>query len=223
MSTIPGLFVAGEANFSDHGANRLGASALMQGLADGYFVLPYTIGNYLAGVKPGQIGTDHAGVREAVDDVNARVAKLLATKGNRTVTSFHRELGDLLWNNCGMTRERGGLDKAIRRIPELREEFWSNVNVPGSAESVNVALEHAGRVADFMELAELMCMDAVHREESCGGHFRAEHQTADGEALRHDDKFCYVAAWEWQGDSKWALHKEPLHFENVQLSTRSYK
>ena len=223
MSTIPGLFVAGEANFSDHGANRLGASALMQGLADGYFILPYTVGNYLASVKPDGIGEDHAAVRAAVADVEQRIAKLLNTHGKRTVASIHRELGELMWQDCGMARNKAGLERAIVRIPELREEFWRNVNVPGSAESVNVALEHAGRVVDFLELAELICRDALHREESCGGHFRTEHQTSDGEALRRDDAYCYVAAWEWNGDQSWTLHKEPLHFENVQLATRSYK
>jgi succinate dehydrogenase / fumarate reductase flavoprotein subunit len=223
MSTIPGLFVAGEANFSDHGANRLGASALMQGLADGYFVLPASVGNYLASVKPEQVDASHPDVQAAVADVNARINTLLSSRGKRTVTSFHRELGELMWNYCGMARDRQGLETALQRIPALREEFWKNVNVPGSGESVNISLEHAGRVADFLELAELMCTDALHREESCGGHFRIEHQTPDGEAMRDDEKFAYVAAWEWKGDGAWALHKEPLHFENVQLSTRSYK
>ncbi|HYV97623.1 MAG TPA: fumarate reductase/succinate dehydrogenase flavoprotein subunit [Gemmatimonadaceae bacterium] len=223
MSTIPGLFVAGEANFSDHGANRLGASALMQGLADGYFILPYSVGNYLASVKPEKLGDDHPDVRAAVSAVRDRIATLLGTKGKRTVASFHRELGDLMWNYCGMARSRAGLEEALRRIPALREEFWRNVTVPGSGESVNVALEHAGRVVDFLELAELMCKDALHREESCGGHFRTEHQTPDGEAMRNDSEFAYVAGWEWKGDGAWELHTEPLHFENVQLSTRSYK
>jgi succinate dehydrogenase / fumarate reductase flavoprotein subunit len=223
MSTVPGLFVAGEANFSDHGANRLGASALMQGLADGYFVLPYTMGNYLASVKPDRIADDHPEVRAAVHDVESRIARLLATRGKRTVASFHRELGELMWHSCGMARDRSGLESAIAKIPELREAFWADVNVPGSAESVNVALEHAGRVADFFELAELMCRDALHREESCGGHFRAEHQTPDGEALRDDERFCYVAAWEWHAAGNWTMHKEPLHFENVHLTARSYR
>jgi succinate dehydrogenase / fumarate reductase flavoprotein subunit len=223
MSTIPGLFVAGEANFSDHGANRLGASALMQGLADGYFILPYTVGNYLASVKPERLADDDTAVRAAVAEVQSRVTRLLSTKGGRTVAAFHRELGSLLWNECGMERSRAGLERALAQIPALREEFWQDVNVPGSADNVNVALEHAGRVADFMELAELLCRDALHREESCGGHFRTEHQTPEGEALRHDDNFAYVAAWEWQDAGGWTLHKEPLHFENVQLSTRSYK
>ena len=223
MSTIPGMFVAGEANFSDHGANRLGASALMQGLADGYFILPYAVGNYLASAKPDRVADDHPAVRAAVDDVRTRVERLLATHGSRTVASFHRELGDLMWHQCGMARNTAGLTEALQRIPILREQFWKDVNVPGSGGGVNVALEHAGRVVDFMELAELICKDALHREESCGGHFRTEHQTPDGEALRHDAEFAYVAAWEWRGDGAWTLHKEPLHFENVQLSTRSYK
>jgi succinate dehydrogenase / fumarate reductase flavoprotein subunit len=223
QSTIPGLFVAGEANFSDHGANRLGASALMQGLADGYFVLPYTVGNYLAGVAPSTVPADHPEVKAAVDEVTSRVQRLLNIKGKRTVASFHRELGAIMWDKCGMARDDAGLREALQKIPALREEFWSNVNVPGSAEGVNVALDVAGRVADFLELAELMCTDALHREESCGGHFRTEHQTSDGEAERNDEQFAYAAAWEWQGSGKWQLHKEPLTFENVQLATRSYK
>jgi succinate dehydrogenase / fumarate reductase flavoprotein subunit len=223
QSTIPGLFVAGEANFSDHGANRLGASALMQGLADGYFVLPYTVGNYLAGVAPSTVPADHPEVKAAVDEVTSRVQRLLNIKGKRTVASFHRELGAIMWDKCGMARDDAGLREALQKIPALREEFWSNVNVPGSADGVNVALDVAGRVADFLELAELMCTDALHREESCGGHFRTEHQTSDGEAERNDEQFAYAAAWEWQGSGKWQLHKEPLTFENVQLATRSYK
>jgi succinate dehydrogenase / fumarate reductase flavoprotein subunit len=223
MSTLPGLFVAGEANFSDHGANRLGASALMQGLADGYFILPYTVGNYLASVKPERVTGDHPAVRAAIDDVKSRVGRLLATGGKRTVTSFHRELGELMWHECGMSRDKAGLERALQRIPELRAEFWRDVTVPGSNDNVNVALEHAGRLVDFLELAELMCKDALHRDESCGAHFRTEHQTPDGEALRDDERFTYVAAWEWAGDGNWTLHREPLHFENVQLSTRSYK
>jgi succinate dehydrogenase / fumarate reductase flavoprotein subunit len=223
MSTIPGLFVAGEANFSDHGANRLGASALMQGLADGYFILPYSIGNYLASVKPEALADDLPAVRDAIVEVEQRIQRLLARNGTRTVTSFHRELGELMWEHCGMARNRAGLTHALERIPALRDEFWSTVNVPGSDRQVNVALEHAGRVADFLELAELMCRDALHREESCGGHFRTEHQTNDGEALRHDDEFAYVAAWDWRGESQWDLQREPLHFENVGLTTRSYK
>jgi succinate dehydrogenase / fumarate reductase flavoprotein subunit len=224
MSTIPGLHVAGEANFSDHGANRLGASALMQGLADGYFVIPVTIGDYLAGTKLGKVSTDAPEFRKAEEDVRARLGKLLAGKGKRTVDSFHRELGRIMWDKCGMARDAAGLREALERIPALREEFWASVNVPGSASEINQALEKAARVADFFELGELMCRDALHREESCGGHFRVEHQTEDGEARRDDSKFCYVAAWEWAGEgSAQKLHREPLTFEHVQLATRSYK
>jgi succinate dehydrogenase / fumarate reductase flavoprotein subunit len=224
MSTIPGLHVAGEANFSDHGANRLGASALMQGLADGYFVIPVTIGDYLAGTKLGKVTTDAPEFRQAEEDVRARLGKLLAGKGKRTVDSFHRELGRIMWDKCGMARDASGLTEALERIPALREEFWESVNVPGSASEINQALEKAARVADFFELGELMCRDALHREESCGGHFRVEHQTDDGEAQRDDSKFCYVAAWEWTGgNSAQKLHREPLTFEHVQLATRSYK
>ena len=182
MSNLPGLFVIGEANFSDHGANRLGASALMQGLADGYFILPYTIGDYLATAKPDRTGADHPEVRGITEQVHARTRRFLATKGKRTVDSFHRELGKLMWDKCGMARSAAGLREAIQRIPAIREEFWRNVNVPGSDGELNQALEKAGRVADFLELGELMCRDALHREESCGGHFRVEHQTEDGEA-----------------------------------------
>jgi succinate dehydrogenase / fumarate reductase flavoprotein subunit len=224
MSTIPGLHVAGEANFSDHGANRLGASALMQGLADGYFVLPYTIGNYLASTKLEPLSLDAPEVKAAVADVGARTAKLLGIKGKRTVASFHRELGRIMWEYCGMARDAAGLHKALELIPALREEFWSDVMVPGSGEDLNQTLEHAGRLADFLELGELMCRDALHREESCGGHFRTEYQTPDGEALRNDEQFAYVAAWEYQGDGTApALNKEPLVFENIKLSQRSYK
>jgi succinate dehydrogenase / fumarate reductase flavoprotein subunit len=223
QSSIPGLFVVGEANFSDHGANRLGASALMQGLADGYFVLPNTIGDYLArGVEP--VTADAPEVREAEAAVAARVEKLLSIDGDRTVDSFHRELGHLMWDHCGMERTAEGLRKALDRIPELRREFWQSVKVPGSAATLNQSLEKAGRVADFLELAELMCLDALHREESCGGHFRAESQTEDGEAARKDDEFSYVAAWEFTGQgSAPVLHKEDLHFEYVTPSQRSYK
>jgi succinate dehydrogenase / fumarate reductase flavoprotein subunit len=223
QSTIPGLFVVGEANFSDHGANRLGASALMQGLADGYFVLPNTIGDYLArGVEP--VAADAPEVREAEAAVAARVEKLLSIDGDRTVDSFHRELGHLMWDHCGMERTAEGLRKALDRIPELRREFWQSVKVPGAAATLNQSLEKAGRVADFLELAELMCLDALHREESCGGHFRAESQTEDGEAARKDDEFSYVAAWEFTGQgSAPVLHKEDLHFEYVTPSQRSYK
>jgi succinate dehydrogenase / fumarate reductase flavoprotein subunit len=224
MSTIPGLFVLGEANFSDHGANRLGASALMQGLADGYFVIPYTIGNYLAGHFGERLGTDTPAFAEAEDSVRRRVSRLLGIRGKRTVDSFHRELGHLLWHQCGMARTADGLRTALKRIPELREEFWSGVNVLGSGETLNQSLEKAGRVADFLELAELLCRDALHRDESCGGHFREEHQTPEGEAKRDDERFMYVAAWEWTGEgSEQRLHKEPLEFEHVKPSQRSYK
>lgn len=224
MSTIPGLHVLGEANFSDHGANRLGASALMQGLADGYFVIPYTIGNYLAGVKPGEVTNEHPEFKKAVADVEGRVSKFLSINGKRTTSSFHRELGMLMWNNCGMARSEASLKEALQRIPEIREEFWNNVNVVGSANELNTALEHAGRVADFLEFAELMCIDALERDESCGGHFRTEHQTEDGEAKRNDDKYCHASVWEYTGDTaKPNLHKEQLTFENVKLATRSYK
>jgi succinate dehydrogenase / fumarate reductase flavoprotein subunit len=224
MSTIPGLFVIGEANFSDHGANRLGASALMQGLADGYFVLPYTIGNYLAQTKLDKVDPNHVDCRETEVDVENRIKKLLNVNGKRTVDSFHRELGRLMWDECGMSRNEAGLKKALERIPELRAEFWENVNVLGDNEELNQSLEKAGRVADFMELGELMCKDALDRNESCGGHFREESQTPEGEALRDDENYTYVAAWEFQGDvSKPKLYKEPLIFEYVPPSQRSYK
>lgn len=224
MSTIPGLFVAGEANFSDHGANRLGASALMQGLADGYFVLPYTVGNYVAGTKLEKVSAGHDAFKNAQDEVSKQLGKLMSIKGNRTVESFHKELGRITWEYCGMGRNEVGLKKALEEIPKLREEFWNNVKVPGEANYVNPELEKAGRVADFLELAELMCEDALQRKESCGGHFREESQTKEGEAQRDDENFCYVAAWEWQGkNKKQALHKEDLKFENIKLATRSYK
>jgi succinate dehydrogenase / fumarate reductase flavoprotein subunit len=224
MSTIPGLHVIGEANFSDHGANRLGASALMQGLADGYFIVPLTIGDYLATATLPPVPDDHPEVRAAVAAVSERTRRLLSIRGRRSSQSFHRELGQILWEHCGMARRAGGLARALELIPALRERFWYDLNVPGAGEELNQALEHAGRVADFLELAELMCRDALHREESCGGHFREEHQTPDGEALRRDDAFAYVAAWEHVGDGPPpVLHKEPLQFENVALSQRSYK
>ena len=224
MSSIPGLHVAGEANFSDHGANRLGASALMQGLADGYFVLPNTIGDYLASNKLEPVSPDAPEVKAAVADVATRTNRLLSVKGKRTVASFHRELGKIMWEYCGMARDAAGLQKALELIPKLREEFWKDVNVPGSGTDFNQTLEHAGRVADFLELGELMCRDALHREESAGGHFRTEYQTSDGEALRNDEKFAYVAAWEYAGDGAAPiLNKEPLVFENIKLSQRSYK
>ncbi len=224
MSTIPGLHVIGEANFSDHGANRLGASALMQGLADGYFVLPSTVSDYLASVAPRAADTSHAEFRRVEAEVAERTRTLLAIGGKRTVDSFHRELGHILWEKCGMARTAAGLEQALAQIPELREEFWRNVNVPGSDAELNQALEKAGRVADFLELGELMCRDALDREESCGGHFREEYQTADGEAKRDDEHFAYVAAWEYTGDlGHPRLHKEPLDFEYVHLAQRSYK
>jgi len=224
MSNIEGLHVTGEANFSDHGANRLGASALMQGLADGYFIIPNTIGDYLASSKPQKVDTTHAAFKAAEDEVEERTKRFLSIKGKRTVASFHRELGQILWHNCGMSRNEAGLRTALRKIPELREEFWRDVNVPGSDVELNQALEKAGRVADFFELGELMCLDALHRAESCGGHFREESQTPEGEALRDDVNFAYVAAWQFAGDGKISvLNKEPLVFENVKLSQRSYK
>jgi len=223
MSTIPGLHVIGEANFSDHGANRLGASALMQGLADGYFVLPYTIGHYLASNKFEKVTPEHPECLAAIEAVKQRTSRLLGIHGKRSADSFHRALGKIMWEHCGMARNAAGLTKAIREIPALREEFWQNLTVPGTGDSLNQQLEKAGRVADFLEFGELMCRDALHREESCGGHFREEYQEA-GEAKRNDDDFCYVAAWEYTGDDKApVLHKEPLEFENVHLATRSYK
>ncbi|HED09565.1 MAG TPA: fumarate reductase/succinate dehydrogenase flavoprotein subunit [Caldithrix abyssi] len=224
MSTIPGLYVAGEANFSDHGANRLGASALMQGLADGYFVLPYTINDYLAGVKADKLHTESDAFKEARNAVTERVNKLLAVKGKKTVREIHRELGHIMWNYVGMARNKEGLEKALQEIPKLREEFWSNINVTGSDKNLNKALEQAGRLADYLELGELMARDALNREESCGGHFREESQTEEGEAKRNDEEFSYVAAWEYLGEDKiQALHKEELVFENVKLTQRSYK
>jgi succinate dehydrogenase / fumarate reductase flavoprotein subunit len=224
MTTVPGLFAIGEANFSDHGANRLGASALMQGLADGYFVIPLTIGNYLARIARNPIDADHAAVRDTEAEVKARLDRLMSVNGKRTVDSFHIELGRLMWNACGMERSREGLEDALRRIPELREEFWSDVRVPGSASNLNQSLEKAGRVADFMEFAEVMCHDALTRDESCGAHYRVEHTTEDGEAKRNDENFAFTSVWEFTGVGEAPmLHKEPLEFENVQLSTRSYK
>ncbi|ROO82857.1 succinate dehydrogenase subunit A [Actinocorallia herbida] len=220
-STIPGMFVLGEANFSDHGANRLGASALMQGLADGYFVIPQTVGEYLA-KNPATPVPDET-VQAAVDGVNAQVEKFLSIKGDRTVDSYHRELGHIMWEYCGMERTDEGLRKAIDMIRALREDFWKNVTVPGSGDDLNQSLEKAGRVADFLELGELMCIDALHRTESCGGHFRAESQDEEGEAKRDDENFSYAAAWEWTGGAKPVLHKEELVFEYVKPSTRSYK
>jgi succinate dehydrogenase / fumarate reductase flavoprotein subunit len=224
MSTIPGLHVLGEANFSDHGANRLGASALMQGLADGYFVIPSTIGNYLANHKLNRVDTSHPEFKSAEAAIKEQVHKLMSINGKRTVDSFHRELGMLMWDKCGMSRTKAGLEEAIHKIPEIRQEFWENVKVIGDAEGLNQSLEKAGRVADYLELGELMCRDALVREESCGGHFREEYQTEDGEALRDDEHFSHVAVWEYQGTNKAPIrHQEPLVFENVKLATRSYK
>lgn len=224
QSTIPGLFVIGEANFSDHGANRLGASALMQGLADGYFVLPPTLSSYLAGAPFAEADTNHPEAQAAAAEVAERVQRLLSINGERTVDSFHRELGNIMWEYCGMERNAEGLTKAIGLIRALREEFWRNVKVSGTNEELNQTLEKAGRVADFLELGELMCIDALHREESCGGHFRAESQTDDGEALRDDENFAYVAAWEFTGnEGKPILHKEALEYEYVEMKQRSYK
>ena len=224
MSNVPGLHVIGEANFSDHGANRLGASALMQGLADGYFILPYTLGHYLASSPNAKITADHPEFKKAEQDAKERVQKLLSINGKRTVNSFHRELGSILWEHCGMGRNEKGLKIALQKIPALRQEFWKNVKVLGDNEALNPALERAGRVADFLEFAELLCADALHREESCGGHFREEYQTEDGEAKRNDDQFAYVAAWEYKrvGIAP-ELHKEALTFENVHLAVRNYK
>lgn len=224
MSTVPGLFVAGEANFSDHGANRLGASALMQGLADGYFVLPYTVGDYIANTKLGAVKNTDDAFKAAADGVKKDITKLMGIKGSRTVESFHKELGHIMWEKCGMSRNRQGLTEAISQIKKLREQFWNDVRVPGEANEINTELEKAGRVADFIELGELMCRDALTREESCGGHFREEHQI-DGEAKRDDEKFCHVAAWQWNGsaDKEQTRHTEELKFENVKLATRSYK
>jgi succinate dehydrogenase / fumarate reductase flavoprotein subunit len=224
MSNLPGLFVLGEANFSDHGANRLGASALMQGLADGYFVIPYTVGNYLAQTKLEAISGSTAEAKEALQSAEARVKQLLGINGKRSPDSFHKELGKLCWDHCGMARDASGLKLALQKIPALREEFWQNLRVLGMGEELNQTLEKAGRVADFLEFAELMCLDALQREESCGGHFRTEHQTEDGEAKRNDEKFTYVAAWEWKGVGQApALHKEKLDFEYVKPTQRSYK
>lgn len=224
MSTIPGLFVIGEANFSDHGANRLGASALMQGLADGYFILPYTLGNYLASTKLEAVDAGNVAFKETEAEINDRIRRLLSLKGKRTVSSFHRELGHVMWDHCGMGRTEVSLKEALRRIPEIRAEFWENINVPGESNDLNQSLEMAGRVADFLELAELICLDALHRNESCGGHFREEYQTEEGEALRDDENFAYAAAWQYTGDeSEPLLNKESLSFEYVKLSQRSYK
>ncbi|CAN5572377.1 fumarate reductase/succinate dehydrogenase flavoprotein subunit [soil metagenome] len=226
MSNVPGLHVIGEANFSDHGANRLGASALMQGLADGYFVLPYTLPVYLAGQIGKRPAMDHPEFKQAEADVRSRIQRMIDVNGARTAESFHRELGLLLWDKCGMARNAAGLQEAIARIPELREEFWSNVRIPGAGDEYNQSLERAGRVADYLEFGELMCIDALERDESCGGHFREEHQTADGEALRDDEQYAAAFAWEYQGNGtieRPRLHREELNFEAVELAQRSYK
>lgn len=224
MTTVPGLYALGEANFSDHGANRLGASALMQGLADGYFVIPYTIGAYLAGeIRTKSIPTDHPAFAETEKASRDRINRLLAVKGKQTVGSFHKRLGKIMWDKCGMARNEQGLKEAIQEIRALREEFWRDVRVTGDADELNVELEKAGRVADFLELGELMCLDALNRNESCGGHFREEYQTEEGEALRDDENYAYVAAWENTGNNTWTLHKEDLAFENIKIAQRSYK
>jgi len=224
MSTIPGLYILGEANFSDHGANRLGASALMQGLADGYFIIPYTIGDYLASTKFPAVKTDNPAFKESAKNIQEMIGRLLSNQGKQTVDDLHKRLGKLMWENCGMARNAAGLKKALELIPQLRGEFWKDVKVPGTADNFNPELEKAVRAADYFELAELLVTDALHREESCGGHLREEHQTEDGEAKRNDDKFSYVAAWEFKGASqKPELHKEQLTFEYVKPSTRSYK
>jgi succinate dehydrogenase / fumarate reductase flavoprotein subunit len=229
-STVPGLFVLGEANFSDHGANRLGASALMQGLADGYFVVPYTIGAHLAGRKLAAVSDDHAAFREARARAQQRIERLMGIGGRRPVDAFHRELGRIMWDQCGMARYAKGLGLGLERLRALREQFWADLALPGSAQDLNAELERAGRVADYFELGELMMLDALHRNESCGGHFREEYQTEEGEALRDDGKFCYVGAWESApgsgeelGAGQWKLHREPLSFEEVKLTQRSYK
>ena len=223
MTTIPGLYAIGECNFSDHGANRLGASALMQGLADGYFVIPYTIGDYIAGMSNDKVSTDHPEFKKAEAEVTERIQKLLKVNGNITVDQYHKQLGKIMWEKCGMARSAEGLKEAKAEVRKLREEYWSNVKTIGVNEELNMTLEKALRVADFMELAELMIDDAANREESCGGHFREEHQTPEGEALRNDEDFTYVASWEYQGDNQESLHKEDLVFENVKLTQRSYK
>lgn len=223
-TTVPGLYALGEANFSDHGANRLGASALMQGLADGYFVIPYTIGNYLAGeIRTPAIPTTHAAFEEAENAVRERIERLMGIKGSQSVESFHKRLGKIMWNKCGMARNEKGLTEAIEEIRQLRKDFWSDLRIPGGVQEMNTELDKAGRVADFIELGELMCIDALHRRESCGGHFREEMETEEGEALRDDEHFQYVAAWEYLGENRWEMHKEDLVFEVAKPSQRSYK
>jgi succinate dehydrogenase / fumarate reductase flavoprotein subunit len=224
MTNIPGLYALGEANFSDHGANRLGASALMQGLADGYFVIPYTIGAYLANeIRTKSIPTDSGEFVEAEKEVQSRIDKFFSIKGTKSVDYFHKRLGKIMWDNCGMARNEIGLKQAIDEIRKLKAEFWSDVRVPGAANEFNPELEKAGRVADFIELGELMCLDALTRNESCGGHFREEYQTEEGEAKRDDETFSFVSAWDYKGDSSWELNKEELKYENIKIAQRSYK
>jgi succinate dehydrogenase / fumarate reductase flavoprotein subunit len=224
MSTVPGLFVLGEANFSDHGANRLGASALMQGLADGYFVIPYTLSNYIANNKLEEVKTTSEAFQSSENHVRQQIMQMMKLKGSRTVDSIHKELGRIMWEDCGMSRTSEGLNRALQQLPKLRETFWNDLRIPGETNEVNPELEKAGRVADFIELGELMCRDALERKESCGGHFRAEYQTTEGEAKRDDENFCHVAAWEFKGENKpETRHQEELHFDNVHLATRSYK
>jgi len=224
MTTVPGLYALGEANFSDHGANRLGASALMQGLADGYFVIPYTIGNYLADeIRTHSIPTDHPAFVAAEKEVADRIEKLMSIKGTKTVESFHKRLGKIMWDKCGMARNAEGLKQAIAEIQQLKKEFWSDVRIPGAVKETNPELDKANRVADFIELGELMCLDALQRNESCGGHFREEMQTEEGEAKRDDSQYSYVAAWEYKDNHQWQLHKEELQFEVAKPTQRSYK
>jgi succinate dehydrogenase / fumarate reductase flavoprotein subunit len=224
MTNVPGMYALGEANFSDHGANRLGASALMQGLADGYFVIPYTIGAYLSKeISNKPLSLDHEAFVATENAVRERIEKLLTIKGTKTVDHFHKQLGKIMWDKCGMARNEQGLKEAIEEIRVLRAEFWRDVRVPGSADELNPELEKAGRVADFLELGELMCQDALQRNESCGGHFREESQTEEGEAKRDDENYAYVAAWEYKKESDWQLHKEDLKFENIKIAQRSYK
>jgi succinate dehydrogenase / fumarate reductase, flavoprotein subunit len=224
MTTVPGLYCTGEANFSDHGANRLGASALMQGLADGYFVIPYTIGNYLADeIRTPSIPVTHPEFVKAEKEVRDRIERLMNIKGKQSVELFHKRLGKIMWDKCGMARNEAGLKQAITEIRALKAEFWKDVKIPGEIEGMNPELDKANRVADFMELGELMCLDALNRKESCGGHFREEMQTEEGEALRDDENFAYVAAWEYKGESNWTLNKEELNFEIAKPTQRSYK
>jgi succinate dehydrogenase / fumarate reductase flavoprotein subunit len=224
MTTVPGLYALGECNFSDHGANRLGASALMQGLADGYFVIPYTVGNYLADeIRVASIATTHPAFEEAENAVRERIERLMSINGSQTVESMHKRLGKIMWEKCGMARSSEGLRQAISEIQQLKKEFWTDVRIPGEVKEMNPELDKANRVADFIELGELMCLDALNRNESCGGHFREESQTEDGEAKRDDESFSYVAAWEYKGDSQWQLNKEELRFEVAKPTQRSYK